>query len=90
MDMRTGFEMHGHNIGAGINKAFQVFFRLHDHQMYIQREVCNAPASFDNIRTKGDIGHITAVHHIDMDHISPTLFTSANINPQVGKISRQD
>jgi hypothetical protein len=46
-----------------------MFFGLDDHQVYIQGKLGRAPGSPDDVWPKGDIGHKTAIHHINVNLI---------------------
>jgi hypothetical protein len=56
-------------ISARLCERLNMTFRLKDHQMNIDRLSRGAPCRLDDARAKADVGHKTAIHHVDVDPI---------------------
>ena len=85
---RVGLHMNRHQIRAGVTELLHIPHRLHDHQMYVQRQLCGRPDGLDHRNADGNIGDEHAVHHIHVDVIGGG--DSLNIPLQICKIGGEN
>ena len=55
--------------GSGLGKALDILFGIHNHQVHVQRLARFASDGFHDGESKGDVGHETAVHDIQVEEV---------------------
>ena len=88
--MNAGFIMNGEDAGTGFRKIIDVFFGLHDHQVNIQRFLCNFFYRFYYRNAERNIRNKTTVHHIAMNPVSFTAVQHFNLTLQVAEVCRKN
>ena len=90
MDRRAGLGLDQQMIGAGLGEVGEIALRLDDHQMNVERLCRRAADRLQHDRPDGDVGHETAVHHIDMDPVGAGRVDGADLLAQAREIGRQN
>ena len=70
VQMGAGFVVNMNDRCAPFGKSFEVTLRLRNHQMHIQWLLAIGANRFQQRKTKRDIRHEHAIHHIEMKVIS--------------------
>ncbi len=84
--MPAGLVMHAHPVRPRIGQRGNKFVRILDHQMAIEGELRHLPHRRHHRRTKGDIGHEMAIHHIQMDDGSTTALGGLDLVSQMREV----
>ena len=71
------------------SKALHILFRMYNHQVHVHRFFRPLGYSFHHRETKGDIGHKSAVHHVQVEEIGVPVHYK-NVLFQMQEIGRQD
>ena len=79
--------MEAYVLGTRLGKALHIVLRMHDHQMDIQRLPGQLSYGFHHRKPKGNIGHESAVHNVQMEEIG-ILIHHFHIFLQMQKIGR--
>jgi len=74
MQMAGRFHMNGNNIGARLEKGFDVSIRVRNHQMDVEGQFGDFSQIGDNGWSHGNVGHKIAVHHIHVDPVGSGFF----------------
>ena len=90
VDGGAGLGLDQQVIGAGLGEGGEIALRLDDHQMNVERLCRRAADGLQHDRADGDVGHETAVHHVDMDPIGAGRVDGADLLAQAREIGRQD
>src|SRR5690606_19923756 len=61
-----------------------------NHQMGIKYGICQRADRFNHIRTKGDVWHKMAVHHINMDPVRTGGDDIKHFLTELGKVGSED
>jgi len=67
------FLVHDDQIGARLREAFHVALRLHDHQVRFHQQLRRAAQRRHHRQAKADVGHVHAIHHVDLKAIRAAL-----------------
>ncbi len=67
--MRSGFSVHGDEIGARLGESPDIGVDRFDHQMRVERAGGVWAQRLHDSRAEGDVGHEMAVHHVEMKPI---------------------
>ena len=78
--------MDGNDIGARLEKRFDIAIRVRNHQMDIKREFGHFSQTRDNGRTHGDVGNEIAVHHVHMNPVRTGFFDGQNFLTQLAAV----
>ena len=76
--------------GTRFGKIFQVSFRLLDHQMHIEWQLCGSAQSRHHERPDGDIGHEAPIHHVHVQPVGARAFTRDDHLVEVKEIRGDD
>ena len=90
MKVRTGFGMDSDHICARIGERLNIFLGLDDHQVYVNHAFGGGSDGFHHERPDGDVRDEAAVHHIDVDPVSPGRVDSLDFSRKTAKIRRKD
>ena len=90
VQMRAGFLMDQDDIRAGADEIGQIALRLNNHQVDIERQAGALAGGLDHQRTNGDIGHKTAIHHINVDTVRAGLLDLGNLLAEAPKVGREN
>jgi hypothetical protein len=88
--MNRSFGMNGEHRRSGIDECRDESVGVGDHQVDVERQPGHFSDGSDYWRTDGDIGHKVAVHHIDMERVSPGVLDLPNVITKGGKICGQN
>src|SRR5687767_2029388 len=88
--MWTSFHMNIQSARTRLGKCFEVTLRLFDHQMHIQREICDSTTGFHDKGSHRNVGNKVPIHHIDVKPIRAGRFTSSDLLPETREISREN
>ena len=84
--MHTRLLMHIHVGCTDTGKPVDPFFRLHNHQVHIERLLADFGHGLDHWETKRDVGNEHTVHHIEMEHIGIAVVDHVDVARKVRKI----
>ena len=82
--------MHQNNIRASAGEIGQIALRLDNHQVDIERQASALADGLDNQRADGDVGHKTAIHHIDVDTVRSGLLDLGNLLAETPKVGGEN
>src|SRR6202050_304988 len=85
----TNFAVDRDRIGTRFDEYLEIFFRLADHQMRIERKRGDLSNRLQHRHTHRDVGHEMAVHHVEMDQVSARPLDRANLLAHAIEIRRQ-
>ena len=88
--MRPRFRVHGDEIGAGFGEGLDIGVDRFDHQMRVEGAGGVWAQRLHDSRTKGDVGHEMAVHHIEMNPIGAGRDDIAHFLAEPGEIRREN
>ena len=89
MQMRTRLIVHVHYTRPQSLYFRNKLFRLHYHQMHVQRLFRKLRHIFQHRKAERDVGNKHAVHYIDVHPVGFTAVNHFNIICQIRKIGRQ-
>uniref|UniRef100_A0A2P2MAV8 Uncharacterized protein n=1 Tax=Rhizophora mucronata TaxID=61149 RepID=A0A2P2MAV8_RHIMU len=69
MDCRRLFTVNTDYVSSSLDKIGHTLFRLHNHQMYIQRKVRHRAQGIHHKRSDCDVWNKTTIHYINMNPI---------------------
>src|SRR5882672_736329 len=87
--MMTRFDVNGNEARPCLVKSFNIVFRMHNHQMHVQRFFGVTPDSFHYGNTEGNVRDKYAIHHVHMDPVGLALIDHTDFLIQAGKITGQ-
>src|SRR5690554_6845366 len=82
--------VHGDNLCPRRGKIGNVFIRVFDHKVHIQRQRGNWAKRLYHWGTNSDVGHEVTIHYINVDIVSACLLYRLYLFAEAGKISRED
>jgi hypothetical protein len=68
LDVNGGLRVEGEDVGAGTSEVGQVVLRIFNHEMHIDRMVCQTAECPDDGSTKGQVRDEVPVHDV---HVEP-------------------
>ena len=77
-------------IRAGIDKSGQVLIGILDHEVYVNRQVCQSTNGFNNGKSIGQVGDKNPIHHIQMQGLHTRLFERSDFAFQIPKVAHQE
>ncbi len=78
--------MNRYKISSGFEKFIYEIFGIVNHQMYIERQVCNFIYIGNNLRSETNVRYKMSVHYITMNYISAGFFYIFDFFFQFSKI----
>ena len=88
--MRSGFGMHGDDIGARLGEGFEIRIARRDHQMHVENLLGVRAERLHHVGADGDVGHEMPVHHVDMDPVAARLVDGAHFLAQPREIGGEN
>jgi hypothetical protein len=86
IQLRCRFNVNRQYVGAGFRETVEIVFRIHDHQMHVDRHLREFAARFDDLRAERQIRHEDAVHDIDVQPVGAACFEHRDVVLQSRKI----
>jgi hypothetical protein len=84
------FGMHDEDRGAGVAEIADVFCRIGDHEVNVERNGHAAPYRLHNQRAEGDVGNKIAVHHVAVDTVRARVLRRLDFTLETAEISGKD
>ena len=84
--MRTGFHMHGDDIGAGLGEGLEIRVARRDHQMYVEHFLGVSAKRFHHVRPDGDVGDEMTVHDVEVDPVGSRRIDRADFLAQLAEV----
>ncbi len=88
--MRSGLDVDGHAVGAGLGESGEVGIGRRDHQVDVERLLRMWPDRLHHARPDGDVGHEMAVHDVDMDPVGAGGVDGVHFLAETGEIGGQN
>ena len=88
--MRSGLDMHGDNVGAGLGERFEIRIARRDHQMNVERLSGVAAQRLHHVRSDRDVGDEMAVHDVDVDPVGAGGVDRAHFFAEFGEVGGED
>src|SRR5439155_26987941 len=82
--------MHREHVCAGFNKRRDVFIRIGNHQMDIERKLCRFSNGFDYRWTDRNVWNEVPVHHVHVNQVGASRFNRAYVFAERSKVRRHD
>ena len=90
MQVGRGLQMHGQHVRAGRDERLEVAFGFNHHQVYVERDGCNAVERFDDRQANRDVGHEAPIHDVDMQQVGAVMLHGPHGVPKRSEVSRQN
>ena len=88
--MRTGFGVHGDDVGSSCREVSKVWIGRCDHQMDVENLFRCAAHGFNDGCPERDVRHEMPIHHVAVDPIGTGGIDGANFVGELAEIRRQD
>ena len=72
VQVRAALLVHGHDAGAEFGQGVAPLLGMYDHQVYVEGELDFALDGGHHGEAKRDVGHETAVHHVEVEVVCLT------------------
>ena len=82
MQVRAGLNLNRNDVRTGLGEVGHVLFRLHNHQVDVQRLGRHRPQGLDDQGSNRDVRNEAAVHHVHVDPVGTGLINSADVLAQ--------
>lgn len=80
----------GHDGRTSVDICVDRLFRIPDHEVYIERKLCNVANVCDHLWAEGKIRNEMTVHYVEVQDPCPALFYSPNFIGESGKIGSEN
>lgn len=90
VDMRTGLDMGGDQIGPRLGIGLDIGIDRRDHQVNVHEGLHMRAERLHGGRAEGQVRHEMSVHHIDMDPVGALILDGPDLAAEIGKIGGQD
>ncbi len=88
-DVVLGLDVHGDQIGPGVDEALEVMIRPGNHQVRVEKDPARPVGRRHHLRAEGDVVHEVAIHHIQVHPVRPRSHRAPDFAADVGEIRRQ-